>query len=65
MVADGSAEAVSGNGKVRTIRLLRSAQSHGELIGKAVGVPRFGTHFVYLEHLPESGAKVWTFRRLD
>ena len=64
MVADGSAAIADRNGRVKSIKLLQSASTHGVRVGEASAatVPT-GTRFIYRQLL-ESGAKVWTFRPL-
>ena len=45
--------------EVRAIRLVESASTHAQMIGKPVGVGLFGTRFVRREMLEQSNARVW------
>ena len=57
MVTSGAAAIHTLGGRVREVRLLRTAASMTERTGEPSGLP-FGTKFTRWEYLPESGARV-------
>ena len=61
MVAAGTAEIASVNGRVRSIKLMASAATHAERIGEPEG-RALGVRFAVREHL-DCGAVVWRHHR--
>jgi hypothetical protein len=62
LVAEGRAEISAGNGRIRSVKLVETAQTHATRLGEptAPSVASYGTRFIVREKL-DSGATTWRF----
>jgi len=61
LLAEGRAEISAGNGRIRSVKLVETAQTHAARIGEA-SAPSYGVKFTRRELL-DNGSVVWAFHR--